>query len=410
MRVPILARIFILFSLLIVGSALAEGPPTVDLSLVSETEGLEPGKELILYAFVTNKSDSELTNLSLDALKGRFEKVGSTGLKSSLGPFESTDAQIHLRVKPGEVSFGKYQVPFALSYHWRSPQSQAEAPGKAASVKPPAVVLEGDFVQRAIVAVEVTAPYSAVASGLPGGSGPLFWLLLPVIPAFLAFQLVQGLRRKQGPQIPTFSAENVLPAFFIAIVVNSLPFWSTTLAKLSTIWLLAGSALLGALWPAMLWFRDWRRWRRWAFRDDDTPEDYFRKALLSRWVSRPLVWATGTVGKSQWSGFLLTQPDGSLALGAGLQVSPKLSGKKSQEEKTARRKDLEDLIKKANQGASRDRRKLFREHLRDRITMGGAVRPTFAGEDSERLAVTGPEVKGFEREKAERKPLLAYSQ
>jgi len=397
MRTRALARFLFLLPLLAAGAAFAEDPPAlVELSLVPETDGMEPKARVALYAFVTNKSSAELSALSLNALPGRFEVVGETRLASSLAPFESTNTRFRLQLRPGEeVHFGKYQVPLVLRYHWKAPPPKHQAGTPA--------VLEGNSAQQAAVTVEVQAPYSAVASGLPGGTGPLFWLLLPVIPAFLAFQLVQGLRKRQGPQIPTFSADNVLPAFFIAILVNTLPFWSSTLAELSTGWLLAGSAMLGALWPLCLWIRDEVRWRRWGFRDQDEALSYFRKALLSRWVSRPPVWATGKMGDAQWEGLILGQPGGGLVLGSQLQVSPV-------NQDPTERKRIENLVSKANLGKRRDRRQLVRELDAKNITLTPSLVPKLGTAQSKSLAVTGAVLQGFTMESVAREPLLVYRQ
>jgi hypothetical protein len=396
--------VLLLCPFLAAGPALSQ--PTVDLSVTSETGGMEPKADLIVYGFVTNKSEAELSKLSLGAASGRFAVTAKSGPPSSLGPLTNADFQVQLRARAGgKVPFGTYQVPFILHFHWKSPPPKAGAASAAAPAKPPPPsILEGDSEQQAIVAVEVKAPYSAVASGLPGGTGPLFWLLLPVIPAFLAFQFVQGLRAKQGPKVPTFSADNVLPAFLIAVVVNSLPFWSTSLAELSTIWLLVGSGLLGALWPLGLWIRDAVRWRRWGFREDDTVETYFRKVLLSRWVPRPLVWVTGTAGKAAVrAGLLLAQPDRSLALGSQLQVRP--VGKDAKEK--AR---IQALVTKANEGTRRDRRRLVQELRRQQVTVSGLQKPKLGADPGDDFAVTGPVLQAVEIESAERKPLLTYSQ
>jgi hypothetical protein len=397
-----LARCLFPFLLLITASVMAEAPPAVDLSLVTETDRLEPKEELILYILVANKSGAELSHLSLDTLPGRFEVAGKIGLVRSLAPFASMDALGHLAIRAGErVPFGKYQVPFILHYHWKALLHTEEAGRPAPAQVGLSAAIEGDSTQRAYLVVEVQAPYSAIASGLPGGTGPLFWLLLPVIPAFLAFQFVQGLRRKQSPHIPTFSTDNLLPAFFIAIVINSLPFWSTTLAELSTGSLLAGSAVLGALWPLCLWSHEEIQWRRWGFRDQDDPPTYLRKALLSRWVQRPTVWVTGTAGKAKRSGLLLQQPRGGLALGSRLMVSPV---------RFSERTRIETLVKRANQGARRDRLRLFKEAGRKQITLKALQRPTLGEAVCEDLAITGPLLEGFELESAEREPLLVYSQ
>jgi hypothetical protein len=394
MRALILTRLSILFSCLLSGPIFGESPPSLDLSLVAETEGLEPQGELILYAFVTNKSESELSQLSLKVLNGRFEVVGTNGLANSLGPFESTEAQIYLRIKKEpKVPFGKYQVPFGLIYHWKSLPLQA----------PSAAALEGSSVQRATVAVEVQPPFSAIANGLPGGTGPLFWLLFPLIPAFLAFQFVQRLRRRQGAQIPTFSANNVLPLFLIAVVINSLPFLSTTLANAGTLWLLVASAALGGIWPLVLWILDGMRWRRWGFRNNEKPKTFFRKALLSRWVPWPLEWITGTAGQAQWEGLLLRQPDGSLVLGSQIGVTPN-----SQEEKD--RKRIEKLVNQANEGGRGSRWRLWFQLVTKQITVAGSQKPKLAGLARQQFAVTGPELEGLKMSAQERMPLLKYIQ
>jgi hypothetical protein len=113
MRAMVLAALVSLFSLGVGRSLPVAGPPDVDLSLITETEGTEPKGELIVYVSVSNKSDSTLSHLSVEVPSSLFKR-GKVDLKPSLGPFSNTgaEAQVHIEVQsPAEIPF--WQVPGA---------------------------------------------------------------------------------------------------------------------------------------------------------------------------------------------------------------------------------------------------------------------------------------------------------
>ena len=56
----------------------------------------------------------------------------------------------------------------------------------------------------------------------PGGTAAFLYFLLPIIPALLSYQLVERYRKGEGWHMPAFSSEQIVPAFFLAVVLSFL--------------------------------------------------------------------------------------------------------------------------------------------------------------------------------------------
>ena len=361
--------------------------PDVDFRIVSETKGVEPGESLLLHVFISNKSAFPLEGVSLDfsKLKG-IEIRRSAPLAGTVPAFGHTSERIELRASR-RASFGARELPFLLRFRWKD--------GAAG----------GESARQATVAVDVQPPFSGEAKGLPGGTGTLFALLLPVIPAFLTFQIFDRWRTTKVFKMPTFSNDYIVPAFFIAILAKSLTLlWGIEGSLFATGELLALSAVLGAVWPLAHWGWDRWHWHRWAFQEHDSPESYLRKALLSPWAPRHFTRVTGASGKEAWTGILLRQPDGSSVLGSELQISHP----SSPSERAGKAAD--ELVKQVNRGSSKESRKqLLQKIEKKRLQVASAARPKRGDEDVDQIVVSGEEIEGFVKEKSERIDLLKYS-
>ena len=362
--------------------------PDVDFRIVSETKGVEPGESLLLHVFISNKSAFPLEGVSLDLpkLEGIEIRRSKSPLAGTVSPFGHASERMELRASEG-TSFGARELPFLLRFRWKD-----GATG-------------GESARQATVAVDVQPPFSGEAKGLPGGTGTLFALLLPVIPAFLTFQLFDRWRTAKVFEMPTFSNDYIVPAFFIAILAKSLTlFLGLRGTVLGLPYLLLLSAVLGAVWPLAHWGWDRWHWHRWAFQEHDEPKDYLRKALFSPWTPRRFTRVTGASGKEAWMGILLRQPDGSSVLGSELQINhpspPSDSAKK----------DAGELVKQVNQGSSKEiRNQLLQKIEEGSLKVAPAAYPKRGDQPVDRIVVSGEEIEGFVKDKSERRDLLTYS-
>lgn len=247
---------------------------------------------------VVNASERELTNLDLIvAPVAGFAIATRPQFPAKVAPFSTFLGHFEL-VPQSPTAYGKYDVVLAVQYRWRNDKTEYTS------------------AQPATASLEIKRLFDEEAKGLPGGTAALFYLLLPVFPAFFAYQIVDRLRRGEGLQVPVFSGDYVLPAFFIGLLVNYL-----FSARVSRTRVLLVAAAVGALWPLLRWaWEAFQHWR-WGFKETDDEATYLRKALLSRWTRHDL-WVTAKAGNETWNGVQLKQPDGSLVLGPLLQVSP----------------------------------------------------------------------------------------
>jgi hypothetical protein len=385
------------FSMLLTGGIVAvaqdkPGPPDVAVQIIPETDGGQPGRTVALFVTVTNKSAIPLQDLSFASQNEAFP-VESSGLPASLPAFASTWVRAKLEIPRKGTAFGKHQIPFVLTYRWKDGQ------------------LGGVSAQTATVTIAVQRWLDEEAKGLPGGTAALFSLLFPIIPAFLGFQIMDRLRRHEGLRVPTFGSEYIVPAFFIALLINSLALFPRLPAPDSDepLEIVVSSFLLGALWPALRWIWDLvLRWW-WGFRETDSPESYLRKALLSPWSPRPFTWMTGKVGeKETWSGILLRQPDGSPALGSRVQISP------AKQANAADKASAPGLVQAVNTtGSLRSRWRLLWKVMTKKLTVGAAAFPQQGdgqtSTSSGRIAVAGDVLGSFQRQKGERQDFLTYS-
>jgi hypothetical protein len=145
----------------------------------------------------------------------------------------------------------------------------------------------------------------------------------------LSFRFANNLRKGLGPQMPAFKSEDIVPAFLFAVVVSfivllvfDLDFRLGLSNTFFFLIVLAASAAAGTLIPLGRYL--YGRWQmyKWGFNEDDTDQEYLRKALLSEYLPKKFSWAVGTVGKDSFEGIFLYQPTGKIVFGASMQVFP----------------------------------------------------------------------------------------
>jgi hypothetical protein len=285
-------------------------PPTVEFQAVTARERAQPEEEIPISLFVSNKSAIAVTDLKLNFAHNSFEIAKQPSLPGSLAPFASITATA--TIKPDKnAGYETHKLLLTLEYNWKSNGTQFSSAQSA----PATVVVQRRFEEE--------------TKGFPGGTAAFFYLLLPIIPAILSYQFVDGLRKGEGPKLPTFSAEYVVPAFFAAVILSLAMLFAFKLNAglnysnpLVFTLVLFGSFAIGCVIPAARWKHENDLKRVWGFNNIDTLETYLRKALLAPWSPREFTLATGKVDKEEWSGIVLKQPNGVTVLGAVLQVSP----------------------------------------------------------------------------------------
>jgi uncharacterized integral membrane protein len=280
--------------------------PTVEFLAFSARDNVKRGESVSVALVITNKSSETLTQLNLKISDGSFEVVTPPSLQT-VPAFGSLRPTVVLRAK-GNADFIKHSILMTLEYSWGSGKPIASA-------------------LTTTVSVEVKRPFEDIAPGLPGGSAALFLLLLPLIPAFLSYQLFDRWRRGEGWKWPTFSAEYIVAAVLIVLVANALLVlfnlgaWSVDYSNpLILIIVLLGSFVLGIVVPGGRWLISSRRKSEWGFTNQETMVSYLRKALLSPYTPPSIEWVKRTANGEEWSGLLLKQPEGANVLGARLQV------------------------------------------------------------------------------------------
>jgi hypothetical protein len=325
---------------------------------------------------IVNASERELTNLDLMVAPGDGFAIGtSPQFPAKVAPFGTFLGSFELVPQVG-AAYGKYDVMLVVQYRWRNDKTEYTS------------------AQPAKASLDIRRRFEEEAKGLPGGTAALFYLLLPLFPAFFAYQIVDRFRRGEGLQVPVFSPTYLLPAFFIGLLVNYL-----FSARVSRTRVLLAAAAIGALWPLLRWASESFQQRRWGFKETDDEATYLRKALLSPWTRHDL-WVTAKAGNETWNGVQLTQPDGRPVLGPLLQVSP------SDPADTNR---IKAIVESTQGPASRGARKqLIREVKSGKATVS-RVNAVKRGVNDHSAIVAVEELVGYERQSAEKKELVTFT-
>jgi hypothetical protein len=291
--------------------------PTLDFQAISEKDNFKRGEAVKVLVFVLNKSKTELKDVKIRLINSGSispakpdEPLSLSPALTSVPPFGSGTATALLTVDKN-AEFIQHKLLFALDYQWQDA-------GKKFSSS-----------QSATLNVLVKREFEDEAKGLPGGTAALLYLILPIIPAILAYEFLDSLRKKEGLKIPQFKPEYVVPSFLLAIL---LAFILLTAANLdysvayanpwTFVRVMFISTVLGLCIPAFRWARQKRRWKKYAFMPGDALDQYLIKVLSKYKNTSNLSWAKGTVNGKEWEGLELEQPDKTKVLGARVQVSP----------------------------------------------------------------------------------------
>jgi hypothetical protein len=283
-------------------------PPVLDFQVIPDRDNIGPDHEIRVSVFVANKSSKPVTRLKLNFSDPAFQ-LAEVKLPEALPPFASISQTASMKPQPGAY-FGAHKLLFSLEYAWNANQTEFVSS------------------QLATTTISIARRFEEEAKGFPGGTAAFLYLLLPIIPAILSYQLFEGWRKGESWKLPSFGAEYVVPAFLVAVVINLgalLIFrYNTSLGysdPLVFIAVLFISAAAGAVLPLVRRRRDLNFKKLWAFTDKEDFDSYLRKALFKPGAPTEFDLAEGTVDADQWEGLVLKQPDGSTVLGAVLGVS-----------------------------------------------------------------------------------------
>jgi len=289
--------------------------PLIEFQAVPEREVVEREKTAIIFLFISNKSDKVIKVFDVGVntpYQGQsFEVISrpTTNIALELQPFEGRRENLIVK-STGNAEFATHKLLVTIRYWWSDAGRQFTSAQSVTS----SMVVQRQFEEE--------------AKGFPGGTAAFLYLLLPILPALLSYQFIDRWRKGEGLQLPTFSPEHIVPAFFLAIVLSLIILGfarSESGINYADPWVfvevLTLSLIGGALVPSGRFL--WDSWRRvkWGFKDDELADSYVRKALLSPWSPAEFEWVTGKVGDFIWKGVLLEQPGEVKVLGATLQIS-----------------------------------------------------------------------------------------
>jgi hypothetical protein len=370
-------------ALIFAAAVATPSPPAVTLQAIAERSRLETRDPIFGRATVdrlpvtiviSNNSDSELRLIELLELSEVF-RVDEVAALPPLPPRGSYERRIFLRPKEN-AGYGAHEALLLLRYRWM------------AGAEPRVSTL------TAVVKAEIKRPFEDEASGLPGGTAALLSLLLPLFPAFFAYQLVDRWRKGEGFRMPSFGSEYIFPAFFIALLGTSLGLILSRRA------VFLGALAVGILWPLLRWLGEYVQRKRWAFSEADSDVDYLRKALLGPRAPRRFARVNGVLLGETWKGVRLLQPDGDLVLGAELQVTPTTEDY---------RPKLKKLVDSINGGGGRSERKQLLEHVRTKACTLARRQNVEQGSGNWRPVVAIGDVVGLKEELVERVKLLTLT-
>jgi hypothetical protein len=293
----------------------APSPPVIELLAVPNHEVVKRKEHVEVSLLISNKSDKPVQVLDV-SLAGNNTAgqdapfTGSLAINSEVKPFTS-EPRVLTITTTDNAPFTQSKLLLLLRYSWNAGKEPVTS------------------TQTATVAITVQRPFEEEAQGFPGGTAAFLYFLLPIIPALLSYQLLERYRKGEGWKVPTFSSDQIVPAFLLAVVLSFVIVavgkskgginYSNPKVFASVLGI---SLAVGALLPIGKLLRDNYRNQTWGFTDNDSGPDYLRKALLSPWTPPKFEWVTGKVGRVTWQGILLEQPSGAKVLGATVQIFP----------------------------------------------------------------------------------------
>jgi hypothetical protein len=155
---------------------------------------------------ISSKSDKavQLLDLSVAGKNPSAQDAPFTGnlaINSELKPFTSDSRNLTITATK-HAPFTQNKLLLMLRYSWHAGTEPVTS------------------MQSATITVNVQRPFEDEAKGFPGGTAAFLYFLLPIIPALLSYQLVERYRKGEGWRIPTFSSDQIVPAFFLAVVLS----------------------------------------------------------------------------------------------------------------------------------------------------------------------------------------------
>lgn len=293
------------------GQAVAEtaAPPALGVEVTPSRDSVGRQEHLSVFLVVVNKLDSDISHLRVAISNDDFTAVSLPTFPSPLRAYGS--AQGTAVIAPtSSAQFAAQKVLFTFSYTWSTDGRQIEA------------------VQGSAVTIQVNRRFEKEATGVLGGGAAFLYLLLPIIPLFLGYRVIDDRARIGRFDLPSMKAEYLLPAFLLAAVVNLLLLVAFRELQLdfsdpvTMLAVLVGSFILGAVMSSLRWGAHVLRLLPWTYSESDSAIQYLRKALLGPAAAETFEWVTGRDARGRaWQGILLRQPSGATALGATFQVA-----------------------------------------------------------------------------------------
>lgn len=363
-------------------------PPVLDFQVVPDRDSVGPDDEIRVSVFVANKSSKLITKLKLNFSDRNF-RLDDVKLPEPLLPFGSLRQTASMKSIETPHS-GAHKLLFSLEYAWNANGTEFVS------------------AQPATTTVSIVRRFEEEAKGFPGGTAAFLYLLLPIIPAILSYQVFEGRRKGEDWELPSFRAEYVVPAFLVAVLVNLVILilfqynaslgYSDPLVFIAVLFM---SAVAGAVIPLYRWKKDREFRRLWEFTRNETLETYLRKVLLKPGAPTKFELAKGTVDEDEWEGLVLKQPDGSTVLGAVLQVSYPHQ---------ATQKEWNDLIQKLvnEAGVVLNGEELVSLVEAKKLVLGFDTRIRHAGRGLDKVVIID-EVKNWKRASGQAGPLIVPS-
>jgi hypothetical protein len=359
----------------------APSPPVVEFLAVPDRELVNRNEQVEVSILISSKSDKavQLLDLSVAGKNPSAQDAPFTGnlaINSELKPFTSDSRNLTITATK-HAPFTQNKLLLMLRYSWHAGTEPVTS------------------MQSATITVNVQRPLEDEAKGFPGGTAAFLYFLLPIIPALLSYQLVERYRKGEGWRIPTFSSDQIVPAFFLAVVLSFVIVavgkrrggidYSNSKVFASVLGISLG---VGAFIPFVKLLIDIYKNRTWGFKGNEGGAEYLRKVLLSPWTTPKFEWVTGKIGRVTWQGLLLEQPSGAKVLGATVQIFP---GEGMDDESWNRVK--EELF---DGEVVRDRQRLV-DMVKARQLSVGVYQPIERGSEALPEFVAVGQVKGFQQ-------------
>lgn len=288
----------------------ATPPPGLDIQVTASRPSVTRNDPVEVFIVVKNKASTPITGLRVSVPNDQF-LLTKPSFPSPLPGFASAEKTATIEAKP-TAQFVQHQVLFNFTY--------------TTSVDGHDV----DVIQGSPIALQVTRRFDEESKGFLGGNAAFLYLLLPIIPLFLGYQLVDHRIAGGKFELPSFKTENIVPAFLLAVLLNLLLLFVFRLANNADysdppvmFAILVGSFFVGMIAAGIRWLGHYLLLLPWTYREGDSPADYLRKALLGPGAPKTPEWVEGRdTGGEPWAGILLKQPSGAYALGATFQIAP----------------------------------------------------------------------------------------